>query len=64
MSSGTRNPASAQASTTSRALPSMAAKIAVGAIRDYLAAHEEIEEARMVCFDERTRQAYEAAARE
>lgn len=41
-----------------------AAKIAVTAIRDYLAAHEEIEEARMVCFDERTRQAYEAAARE
>ena len=41
-----------------------AAKIAVGAIRDYLAAHEEIEEARMVCFDERTRQAYEAAASE
>ena len=38
-----------------------AASIAVGAIRDYLAAHGEIEEARMVCFDERTQRAYEAA---
>ena len=38
-----------------------AAKIAVTAIRDYLSAHEEIEEARMVCFDVRTQQAYEAA---
>ena len=34
------------------------------AIREYLAAHEEIEEVRMVCFDGRTQQAYEAAARE
>ena len=41
-----------------------AAKIAVTAIREYLAAHEEIEEVRMVCFDARTQQAYEAAARE
>ena len=41
-----------------------AAKIAVDAIREYLAAHEEIEEVRMVCFDGRTQQAYEAAARE
>ena len=41
-----------------------AAKIAVTAIREYLAAHEEIEEVRMVCFDQRTQQAYEAAARE
>ena len=40
-----------------------AAKIAVAAIREYLAAHEEIEEVRMVCFDARTQQAYEAAAR-
>ena len=41
-----------------------AAKIAVAAIREYLASHEEIEEVRMVCFDARTQQAYEAAARE
>ena len=41
-----------------------AAKIAVAAIREYLASHEEIEEVRMVCFDQRTQQAYEAAARE
>ena len=41
-----------------------AAKIAIAAIREYLAAHEEIEEVRMVCFDQRTQQAYEAAARE
>ncbi len=41
-----------------------AAKIAVAAIREYLTAHEEIEEVRMVCFDARTQQAYEAAARE
>ena len=38
-----------------------AAKIAVGAILDYLDAHEEIEEVRMVCFDGRTQSAYEAA---
>ena len=41
-----------------------AAKIAVAAIREYLASHEEIEEVRMVCFDARTQLAYEAAARE
>ena len=41
-----------------------ASRIAVDAIREYLAAHEEIEEVRMVCFDGRTQQAYEAAARE
>ncbi len=41
-----------------------AAKIAVKAIREYLAADERIEEVRMVCFDQRTLQAYEAAARE
>ena len=40
-----------------------AAQIAVAAIREYLAGHEEIEEVRMVCFDARTQQAYEAAAR-
>ena len=39
-----------------------AAKIAVAAIREYLAEHEEIEEVRMVCFDARTQQAYEEAA--
>ena len=38
-----------------------AARIAVTAIRDYLAAHEEIEQARMVCFDARTEQAYRDA---
>ena len=38
-----------------------AAKIAVGAILEYLASHEEIEEARMVCFDAGTQRAYEAA---
>ena len=38
-----------------------AAKIAVTAIRDYLAAHGEIEEARMVCFDARTEQVYRNA---
>ncbi len=41
-----------------------AAKIAVAAIREYLAAHEEIEEVRMVCFDARTQQAYETAAKQ
>ena len=39
-----------------------AARIAVGAIRDYLSAHEEIEEVRMVCFDAHTQQVYETAA--
>ena len=38
-----------------------AARIAVDTISDYLAAHSEIERVRMVCFDERTRQAYERA---
>ena len=38
-----------------------AARIAVDTISDYLAAHSEIERMRMVCFDERTRQAYESA---
>lgn len=38
-----------------------AARIAVDTISDYLAAHSEIERVRMVCFDERTRQAYESA---
>lgn len=38
-----------------------AAAIAVGTIREYLAAHPEIEEARMVCFDARTEAAYAAA---
>ena len=41
-----------------------AAKIAVTAIREYLAAHEEIEEVRMVCFDARTQQVYETALNE
>ena len=41
-----------------------AAQIAVTAIREYLAAHEEIEEVRMVCFDARTQQAYETAAKQ
>ena len=39
-----------------------AAGIAVSAIREYLSAHDEIKEVRMVCFDARTQQAYEAAA--
>ncbi len=38
-----------------------AARIAVDTISDYLAAHGEIERVRMVCFDERTRAAYENA---
>lgn len=38
-----------------------AAAIAVDAILGYLAAHAEIEEVRMVCFDARTEQAYAAA---
>lgn len=40
-----------------------AAKIAVDTILAYLAAHEEIERVRMVCFDERTKASYEAALR-
>ena len=38
-----------------------AAGIAIGAIRDYLAAHSEIEEVRMVCFDAYTQSCYQAA---
>ena len=38
-----------------------AAKIAVGTIAVYLETHPEIELARMVCFDARTKEAYEAA---
>lgn len=40
-----------------------AAKIAVDTILLYLAEHGEIERVRMVCFDERTKSAYEAALR-
>ena len=38
-----------------------AAEIAIAAIRDYLTAHEEIEEVRMVCFDGFTQRCYQAA---
>lgn len=38
-----------------------AAQIAVDTILTYLAAHAEIERVRMVCFDERTKSAYETA---
>ena len=38
-----------------------AAKIAVGTIAVYLETHPEIELARMVCFDARTKEAYDAA---
>lgn len=38
-----------------------AAKIAIGAILSYTACHDEIEQVRMVCFDERTRQVYQNA---
>lgn len=38
-----------------------AADIAVGAILAYLAEHEEIQRVRMVCFDERTKRAYDVA---
>lgn len=38
-----------------------AAKIAVDTILAYLADHAELERVRMVCFDERTRAAYDAA---
>ena len=38
-----------------------AAKIAVGTIAVYLEKHPEIEHARMVCFDARTKEAYDAA---
>ena len=40
-----------------------AARVAVGAIADYLAEHEEIALVRMVCFDERTRRFYDQALR-
>lgn len=38
-----------------------AAKIAVSTILDYLGSHAEIERVRMVCFDERTKAAYQKA---
>lgn len=38
-----------------------AAKIAVDTIMAYLAEHNELERVRMVCFDERTKAAYDAA---
>ena len=38
-----------------------AAKVALGTIAEYLAGHPEIERVRMVCFDSRTKGAYEAA---
>ena len=38
-----------------------AADVAIGAIADYLAGHPEIERVRMVCFDQRTKAAYDAA---
>lgn len=41
-----------------------ASRIAVGTIADYLAAHPEIERVRMVCFDSRTAEYYEAALSE
>lgn len=41
-----------------------AAKIAVGAILDYLGGHPEIEKVYMVCFDDRTKAAYDAALAE
>ena len=40
---------------------SRAAKIAVDTILAYLAEHNELERVRMVCFDERTKAAYDAA---
>lgn len=41
-----------------------AAPVAIGAISDYLAEHPEIESVRMVCFDARTKAAYDAALAE
>lgn len=38
-----------------------AAAVAVSTIAEYLAGHPEIERVRMVCFDSRTRRAYDAA---
>lgn len=38
-----------------------AAAIAIGTIKDWLSAHPELERVRMVCFDERTLKAYQAA---
>ena len=40
-----------------------AARIAIEAIGDYLAEHGDIEQVRMVCFDARTEEAYDAALR-
>lgn len=41
-----------------------AAKIAVSTIKEYLAAHPEMERVRMVCFDERTKSAYQRVLNE
>ena len=41
-----------------------AAHVALGAIAAYLEGHPEIERVRMVCFDSRTKAAYEAALKE
>lgn len=41
-----------------------AARVALGAITEYLDGHPEIERVRMVCFDSGTLRAYEAALRE
>ncbi len=41
-----------------------AARVAVSTIADYLASHGEIERVRMVCFDARTKAAYDAALSE
>ena len=41
-----------------------AARVAIDAIAAYLDAHPEIERVRMVCFDARTKAAYEAALAE
>lgn len=41
-----------------------AARVAVSTIADYLASHPEIERVRMVCFDARTKAAYDAALSE
>jgi O-acetyl-ADP-ribose deacetylase (regulator of RNase III) len=43
---------------------SLAAPTALAAIKDYLDGHPEIERARMVCFDGRTKAAYDAALAE
>lgn len=41
-----------------------ASKIAMNTISDYLSAHGEIEQVRMVCFDERTKSVYDEALAE